>query len=696
VPNAEVKGMNHITHNSIISFIWRIADEVLRDVYARGKYRDVILPMTVLRRLDILLEHSKEDVLKSKQFLDELNHPLDKALRSASGYPFYNTSPFTMKGLLVSRSKIQKNFESYLAGFSENVLTIIEKFKFRNQIETLVESNRLYLLIQKFTSKDINLGPEPIKDEDGTVIQEGLTNLGMGYVFEELIRRFNEENNEEAGEHFTPRDIIKLMTNLIILPIKDQIQNGRNYQVYDPACGSGGMLTEAESLLQNLAGEADEENIEIELFGQEVNPETFAICQSDILIKGRDPANIKYGSTLSSDDFPGMKFDFMLANPPYGKSWKGDLDILMKGGRKAVSDPRYMVYHPGLPPGQKLNLLPRVSDGQLLFLVNMLHRMKYNTKLGSRIAIVHNGSAIFTGDAGQGESNIRQWIIENDWLECIIGLPEDMFYNTGIATYIWVLTNQKPKHRKGKIQLIDATHFYKKLRKNLGKKNCELKDEDIQTITDLFLEFSEGSESKIFDNEDFGYRKITVERPLRLTTQITHERLAAFKEAVDSRLYPLADALQVLFGNELHEDFNTVRATIEAYVKKHFISWKVGDLKFFIEVFAEKDETAEKVIKKQTKTEIIYEPDPDLRDTEKVPLKESVEVFFAREVLPNVPDAWIDHEKTVKGYEISFTKYFYQYKPLRSLDEITADILALESETEGVLAKIIRSGEVVQ
>ena len=290
----------------------------------------------------------------------------------------------------------------------------------------------------------------------------------MGYVFEELIRKFNEENNEEAGEHFTPRDIIKLMTNLIFLPVKDQIHSDSKYQVYDAACGSGGMLTEAEAFLQHLAKEAGKRNIDIELFGQEVNPETFAICQSDILIKGRNPSNIKYGSTLSGDDFPGMKFDFMLANPPYGKSWKGDQDILLEN-KKKLSDPRYVVDHPNLPPGQKLIFNPRVSDGQLLFLVNMLHRMASNTVLGSRIAIVHNGSALFTGDAGQGESNIRQWIIENDWLECIIALPEDMFYNTNIATYVWVLSNKKPEHRRGKVQMIDATEFCRKLRKNLRK-----------------------------------------------------------------------------------------------------------------------------------------------------------------------------------------------------------------------------------
>lgn len=668
--------MDQAVHNNIVSFIWNIADDVLRDVYVRGKYRDVILPMTVIRRLDALLEPKKEEVLKWHKFLDE-KKILEQAdaLKKASRYEFYNTSKFTFKRLLDEPSQIKENFEDYLDGFSNNVQEIIAKFKLRNQVETLAEANILYPLIQKFLSTQINLSSEPVVSEAGVVLHEGLSNLGMGYVFEELIRRFNEENNEEAGEHFTPRDIIELMTHLVFLPIKDRIQSG-TYLVYDDACGSGGMLTEAEAFIKQLA-EQNGKRVLIELFGQEVNPETFAICQSDMLIKGKDPSNIKYGSTLSRDGFPQMEFDFMLANPPYGKSWKVDQDALFDGKKKEIIDDRFKVG------------LPRTSDGQLLFLMNMLSKMKRKSRLGSRIATVHNGSALFTGDAGQGESNIRRWIIENDFLECIIGLPLNMFYNTGIATYIWVLTNRKPAERKGKVQLIDATEWYSKLRKNLGKKNCKLADEHIQQIVEIYLNFEETEHSKIFDNEDFGYNQITVERPLRLRLQITPERMARFKWATeDVRLKSLADELEAFFGTEPHTDFNEARRRFEEHLAAQDIKTKGKELQTVYAAFTERDEAAEPVIKRQVDGEVFYEPDPELRDFENVPLKQDVDEYFAREVKQHVPDAWVDKDKTVRGYEISFTRYFYKFQTLRPLEEITADIFALEAETEGLLHKI--------
>lgn len=676
--------MNNTTHNTIVSFIWGIADDVLRDVYVRGKYRDVILPMTVIRRIDCLLEPTKDKVIERNEFLEKKKIKSKDSLTDVTGYPFYNTSKFTLRRLLDEPSQIRANFTAYLEGFSENILQIIDKFKFINQMPTLEEANRLYPLVQKFVSRDINLSPEPVTAPDGTVIHDGLSNLGMGYVFEELIRKFNEENNEEAGEHFTPRDIIQLMTHLIFEPIKDQIQSG-TYLVYDDACGSGGMLTEAESFLKGLA-EKENKKVLIELYGQEVNPETFAICQSDMLIKGKNPANIKYGSTLSKDGFKGMEFDFMLANPPYGKAWKVDQESLFDEKKKYVTDPRFIVKDLAtLEKGETLSLLPRVSDGQLLFQVNMLTKMKQSTKLGSRIAIVHNGSSLFTGDAGQGESNIRRWIIENDWLEAIIGLPLDMFYNTNIATYIWVLSNRKPAHRKGKVQLIDATEMYQSLRKNLGKKNCELNQSHIEKITQLFLDFAETPESKIFDNADFGYRLVTVERPLRLTTHVTKERVALLKADVDNKnLHVLADALYALLGNKPNKDFNDVTERFEKYAKQLDLKIKKNDWKKLREYFAEVDETAEPV-----KAESGFEPDTDLRDTERVPLKEEVKDYIAREVLPYAPDAWINESKTQIGYEISFTKYFYKYQPLRSAEEIGRDILALEQETEGLLRRIV-------
>lgn len=416
-------GMENGQLNWITGFIWNIADDVLRDVYVRGKYRDVILPMTVIRRLDAVLEPTKQAVLKlSKQLDDAGVANKHAALCQASGNAFYNVSPFTLRDLRAraKQQQLRADFEAYLDGFSPNVQEILDKFKFRNQIPTLVEADILGSLIEKFTSSDINLGPDPVYDQDGNVRLPGLDNHAMGTIFEELIRRFNEENNEEAGEHFTPRDVVKLMANLIFYPIADDIRDA-TYRVYDGACGTGGMLTLAEEALQQLAREHGKE-VSIHLFGQEVNPETYAIAKADLLLKGEGAAadNIKYGSTLSSDAFPSMEFDFMLSNPPYGKSWKTDLERM--GGKSDLSDPRFVVQH----QGEELSLITRSSDGQLMFLVNKLAKMNHNTPLGSRIAEVHNGSSLFTGDAGQGESNIRRWIIENDWLEAIIALPLNM------------------------------------------------------------------------------------------------------------------------------------------------------------------------------------------------------------------------------------------------------------------------------
>ena len=671
--------MDHTVHNAIVNFIWNIADDVLRDVYVRGKYRDVILPMTVLRRLDCLLEPTKDEVLKRYEFLEKQKiHDQKDALAVATGYPFYNTSRFTLKRLLDEPSHIDANFRAYLDGFSSNVQEIINKFKLRNQIETLVEADVLFDLIEKFISKKINLSPEPVKDGDGEVIFSELSNLGMGYVFEELIRKFNEENNEEAGEHFTPRDIIKLMAHMVFEPIRDQIKSG-TYLVYDPACGSGGMLTEAEKYLHGLASTTNKK-VRLELYGQEVNPETFAICQSDMLIKDEDPDNIRFGSTLSKDAFGRMEFDFMMTNPPYGKSWKSDIDSIVEGSgnKKEIIDRRFQIG------------VPRSSDGQLLFMVNMLSKMKQKTKLGSRIASVHNGSALFTGDAGGGESEIRKWIIENDWLECIIGLPQNMFYNTGIATYIWILTNRKPEHRKGKVQLIDASGWFTKLRKNLGQKNCEFSDNRIDKITQLYLDFEEAKNSKIFENEDFGYHKITVERPLRLSFQVTEDRIKEFRKENPDKIHFLTDVLISLFGEKEFIDFNEVKNKLGNHLKSEKTKISAPQLNKLFKSFTETNEKAEPVIKKKNKDgRIEYEPDSDLRDTENVPLKESIDEFFEREVIPHVPDAWVDSEKTTVGYEISFTKYFYKYQPLRNLDDITKEILELEKQTEGLLHKII-------
>jgi len=647
----------------ITGYIWGIADDVLRDLFVRGKYRDVILPMTVLRRLDAVLEDSKQAVLYMQASLDEAGVvEQDQALRQAAGQAFYNTSKFTMRDLKdrASRQQLRADFEAYLDGFSPNVQDILENFEFRNQIPRLSKADALGTLIEKLTSPEINLSPEPVKNVDGSIRHPGLDNHGMGSIFEELVRKFNEENNEEAGEHWTPRDAVRLMAKLVFLPVADEIKSG-TYLLYDGACGTGGMLTVAEDTLQQLAEEHGKE-VATHLYGQEINAETYAICKADLLLKGDGAAadNIVGGpehSTLANDAFPAREFDFMLSNPPYGKSWKSDLQRM--GGKKEMRDPRFMIEHAGDP---EYSLVTRSSDGQMLFLANMLSKMKKRTKLGSRIAEVHNGSSLFTGDAGQGESNIRRWIIENDWLEAIVALPLNMFYNTGIATYVWVLTNRKPEHRKGKVQLIDATKWFRPLRKNLGKKNCELGEADITRICDAFLAFEDTEESKIFDNESFGYLKVIVERPLRI-------------EGVDSnRTYKAAEIKKLKENGERSED---APAVIKKIHKKGTAPDPLCGL--FEATIDGKPAVVE------------YEPDTALRDTEQIPLTEEggIEAFLRREVLPYAPDAWYLSEKVKIGYEISFTRYFYKPKPLRTLEEIRADILALEAETEGLLGEIV-------
>ena len=552
------------------------------------------------------------------------------------------------------------DFEAYLDGFSPNVQDILDNFEFRNQIPRLSKADALGTLIEKLTSPDINLSPIPVLNTDSSVKHPGLDNHGMGSIFEELVRRFNEENNEEAGEHWTPRDAVTLMAKLLFLPVAGAIKSG-TYLLYDGACGTGGMLTVAEDTLQQLATEYDKE-VSTHLYGQEINAETYAICKADLLLKGEGEAadNIVGGpehSTLANDAFPSREFDFMLSNPPYGKSWKTDLDRM--GGKSDMHDPRFVIEHAGDP---EYSLVTRSSDGQMLFLANKLSKMKQDTPLGSRIAEVHNGSSLFTGDAGQGESNIRRWIIDNDWLEAIVALPLNMFYNTGIATYVWVLTNRKPAHRRGKVQLIDATTWYRPLRKNLGKKNCELGEEDIIRICDTFLDFKESEQSKILDNAAFGYWKVTVERPLRI-------------QGIDpNRAYKAAEFKKLKEDGERSEDAPPVIRKI------HERGTEADPLRG---LFAATVDGRPAVVE--------YEPDTDLRDTEQIPLQEAggIEVFLEREVLPYAPDAWYQAENVKVGYEISFTRYFYKPQPLRSLEEIRADILALEKETEGLLGDIM-------
>ncbi len=784
--------MDHSTHNKIVSFIWSIADDCLRDVFVRGKYRDVILPMFVLRRLDCLLEPSKDTVLEEVRFQREDADMADldpHGLREASGYVFYNTSKFTLKSLLGNPSQLEANLKNYLDGFSDNVKEIVDKFDLRNQIRKMAQSDVLHDVIEKFVSEEINLSPDDRKGPDGRT-QPGLSNLGMGYVFEELIRKFNEENNEEAGEHFTPREVINLMTNLVFIPVKDQLPNPLT--IYDPACGSGGMLTESQDFVTDTEGEI-KAKVGVFLYGKEINPETYAICKSDMMIKGNDPENIKFGSTLATNDFSGTRFDFMLSNPPYGKSWKGDQKGIIEG--KEVLDHRFQVNLSDYT-GESFDFypaIPRSSDGQLLFLMEMVDKMKRRSDLsdknatrfsGSRIASVHNGSALFTGDAGSGESNIRRHIIESDYLEAIIQLPNNLFYNTGITTYVWLLSNHKTEKRQGKVQLIDASNLYQKLRKNLGEKNCEFTAEHIKQITQLYLSLANDGISKVFDNRDFGYYKVTVERPLRLAAQFSPERIATLRftpgmqeimewvygkygdevytdlkshaEAIEHHLEReeitlspknrkellaqttwqaqrdimlAAQQIATKVGSDEHLDFNLFETLVDEACAALKLKLSTPERKQVLNAVSWRDPRAAKVIKKQHKLSgsklkdllselqttaerlgdygywpgtkagefIEYEPDSELRDTENVPLAKSKELtassviheYFIREVRPHVDEAWIALDKTVIGYEISFNKYFYQHKPLRSLEEVTAEILALEAETDGLLKQLV-------
>jgi type I restriction enzyme M protein len=774
--------MDQATHNKIVSFIWGIADDVLRDVFVRGKYRDVILPMCVLRRLDAVLEPTKKAVLDTKVMLDKAKITEQRAaLCKASGEAFYNTSKFTLRDLKArsSQQQLRQDFEAYLDGFSPNVQDILNNFEFRNTVPRLSKADALGTLIEKFLDPEINLGTKPVLNGDGSVKHPKMDNHAMGTVFEELVRKFNEENNEEAGEHWTPRDAVKLMADLVLLPIADAIKSG-SYLLYDGACGTGGMLTVAEERLDELAAKHGKQ-VTAHLFGQEINPETFAICKADMLLKGEggNADHIIGGaehSTLSHDAFSAREFDFMLSNPPYGKSWKKDLETM--GGKEAMRDPRFKITHADDP---EYSLITRSSDGQMLFLANMVSKMNHDTPLGSRIAEVHNGSSLFTGDAGQGESNIRRWIIENDWLEAIIALPLNLFYNTGIATYIWLLTNRKPKHRRGKVQLIDATQWFKPLRKNLGKKNCELSEDDIRNICDTYLAFEPTEQSKIFPNAAFGYWKVTVERPLRLHSQLSvkaieslrfasgdeeirsvlydelgealFEDFASVRTALekrltewgngdeeedsgedaskntlpekkkkklldakswerDARLVEVATRLRQELGGDLFEDHNVFRNRVNAAMEKLGLGISASDLKTILRAVSWRVETAPPVISKTPKPSkskpdplhgryeakvngksciVEYEPDSDLRDTEQVPLLEpgGIEAFIRREVLPYEPSAWINEDATNIGYEVSFARHFYKSPPLRTLAEISADILALERETKGVLNEII-------
>ncbi len=665
--------MNH-NFQEKVSFIWSIAD-LLRGDYKQAEFQDVILPLTVLKRLDDVLEPTKEKVLRKNQELKEKGiENKDLILTKASGYQFYNTSKFTFKSLLQDPNNIAKNLRTYITGFSQNMYNILENFEFSNEIKKLNEANLLYLIIQRFN--DIDLHPDIVSNHE------------MGTIFEELIRRFSEQSNETAGEHFTPREVIRLMVRLLIAGNGGLKQKNIIKTVYDPACGTGGMLTTAkDEILEHVNPSA-----QVFLFGQELNPKTLAIAKSDILIKGEEADNIKKGNSFSEDQLAGKTFDLMLSNPPFGVEWKKVEDFVRKEAEEMGFEGRFGAG------------LPRISDGSLLFLQHMISKRKPVREGGSRIAIVFNGSPLFTGDAGSGESEIRKWIIENDYLEAIVGLPDQLFYNTGIYTYIWIVTNNKPKERKGKVQLIDAREYYEDMRKSLGNKRHYITEKQIDEIVEIYKFFKESDKSKIFDNEDFGYNKIAVERPLQLNFQANNERIEMLKE--ENAFQKLAGAngrssrhktieegkekqkkiIKALksIGDTSYKKQDEFEAALDSVFKKHNIEADKPLKKAILKALSEHDETADIIRDKNGNPE----PNSDLRDYENVPLKEDIYKYFEGEVKPHLAEAWIDEKKTRVGYEISFTKYFYKYKPLRPLDEITRDIKTLEEETRKLMEEI--------
>ncbi|RKX55686.1 MAG: SAM-dependent DNA methyltransferase [Thermotoga sp.] len=659
-----------------IIFIWDLAD-LLRGVYKRNEYQKVILPFTVLKRFDCVLNDSKKAVLETynryKGKFENMEPVLLNAAKDKNGNPlgFYNYSKYDFKTLLEDPEHIEQNLMHYLDCFSKNVQDIFENFHIKDHIARLAKADLLFLLIKKFSESKVDLHPDVVSNHE------------MGTIFEELIRKFAEQSNEEAGEHFTPRDVVKLMTKLIF------VENGIHLKqknlvrlVYDPACGTGGMLTSCKEFIMSI-----NKDVDVVLFGQEINEEIYAICKSDMLMKGEDAGKIKGPlSTLSKDQFPDMKFDFIISNPPYGRKWEQDKDAVKKEAERGFE-------------GRFGAGLPRINDGQLLFLQHMISKMKIKEK--SRIAVITNGSPLFTGDAGQGESDIRKWMIENDYVEAIIALPDQLFFNTGIHTYIWVLTNEKPSERVGKIQLINAVSFFKKMRKSLGNKRNYLSDDDINEIVKLHDKFEKNKYCKIFDNEEFGYTRVTVERPLQLNYRVSEERLEnlysvnAFAKLTESKQKdPELKLKEEEEGKKKQEEIITALKTIGDKLYKNWDEFeaKIKDalreldlspnfIKNIILALSEHDDSADYVLdKKGNKL-----PDPKLRDSEKIPLKQDIKEYFEKEVSPYYPDAWMDRKKDKVGYEINFTKYFYEYKPPRPLEEIEKDIKEVTGEIQELI-----------
>lgn len=647
-----------------VSLIWNIA-ELLRGDYKQSDYGKVILPFTVLRRLDCVLESSKDKVLESYKTMNEpLTTIQHRVLERAAGAKFYNVSPFTLRSMRDFPNLLADNLKQYIQGFSENAREIIRYFDFEAQINKLQDANILFNVLEEMLKIDLH--------------PDAVSNIEMGYMFEELIRRFSEQSNETAGEHFTPREVIQLMVNILFDPDKNLTSERITRKIYDPACGTGGMLAVAYEYLRNLNS-----TMNVEVFGQELNGESYAICKSDMLLKGLNANNIKYGNSFTQDGLPEEEFHYFLSNPPFGVDWK-------KTQKEITDEYEKQGFNGRFGAG-----LPRVSDGSLLFLQHMISKMKPGE---GRIAIVLNGSPLFTGGAGSGESEIRRWIIENDLLEAIIGLPTDLFYNTGISTYIWVISNHKLPERQGKIQLINAVDFYQKMRKSLGSKRNELGQEHIDEIVKLYSYFTDGENSKVFDNEDFGYRRITIERPLRLNFQTTPERIenlssqTAFAKLGETEQQFIRDATSTISSEKLFMDREVFDKELKKALKQSGVVVKPPVFKAIIMALGERDEKAEVCYDAKGNKEA----DAELRDFENVPLKQSIYDYFQTEVRPHVEDAWINDDVCDEkdggvgkvGYEIPFTRHFYKYQELRSSEEINTEIKMLESEILELLKEV--------
>ena len=695
--------MEQSQYNFLFSFIWNIANDVLVNAFNKGDYKKVILPMLVLRRIDVLLEPTKDAVIQMKEQLDK-NKIENQApvLYDITGYPFYNTSKFTMKTLKseIDPLRLKMNFIEYLNGYSKDVLDIIEKLHLRQVVDNLTEAERLGSIIEKFTSDKINLSSKPVYDGEGKILHPALDNHTVGMMFEELLRRFNEENNvTEAGEHFTPRDYVKLLADLAVLPVADKIK-ATTYSVYDGACGTGGILTIAQERIKQI-GKEQGKDVAINIYGQELLPDTYATCKADLMISGHiksfqynyageEREYIAFDSTVSRDGHAGETYDFCISNPPFGTPWKEDLKKrgLKETEKAKFTDSRFNIAIGNGENRKEITFLPDIGDCQMLFLANNLSRMVDDTEMGTRIVEVHNGSSLFTGNAGSGASNLRQYIIENDMLEAIIAMPENDFYNTGIGTYIWIVINRKEERRKGYVQLIDATDIKSPLRKNLGKKNCETNEADRNEIVKMLLDFKETKKSKIFPNKEFGYYSVTVERPLRLVYENLDEiALPDLKNKGDGELLQrVVEAWEKNLGGHTVGDFALFLMLEQMKVKV-----PASKVKLVRQYLGKHNDKADVCFAKPTKRDSAVVTDPSLRDTEQVPLlyPGGIDAFMEKEVLPYAPDAFYDAANVVVGYELSFTKYFYKPVELRTIADITTDINGIECRLKGVLKDIL-------